>query len=60
MTRCLPGLALVGMLLLALRLIGVVTAPWWVCATPLIAALLGAAVLFTLLAYDRSHHLEDA
>lgn len=60
MTRCLPGLALVGLLLLALLLIGVVTAPWWVCAAPLIAALLGAAVLFSLLVYDRPHHLEDA
>lgn len=59
MTRCLHALALVGLLLLALRLIGVIAAPWWLCAAPLTVALLSAAALVSLTIYDQPHRLED-
>lgn len=59
MTRCLHAMALTGLLLLALRLIGVIAAPWWLCAAPLTVALLSAAVLVSLAIYDQPHHLED-
>lgn len=59
MTRCLHAMALIGMLLLALRLIGVIAAPWWLCAAPLSVALLSAGVAVSLAIYDQPHHLED-
>lgn len=59
MTRCLHAMALVGMLLLALRLIGVIATPWWLCAAPLTVALLSAVVLVSLAIYDQPHRLED-
>ena len=60
MPRPLVCLLTASALCLTGRALGVIAAPYWLCALPGAVALGLASAGFVLATFDRPHHLEDA